>query len=174
MLPRAVVRGRKNPACLGLAGRLQESRQQANLDGKALSLLAGLTHDTVYRIEQQGRFPSVKTVEMLAVALKVSPCWLAYGVQGPCSPVDTPRCLSLATRLNQARTAGGLSCRVLAVNAGTSSTTISRAEKAETFLGIDTLEKIAKALKVSPCWLAYGEDVGQITKIDNQPTAEVD
>lgn len=166
MLPSAVVRGQKNPACYGLAERLREARQRANLDGKALSLRAGLSHDTSFRIEQQGRFPGVDTVEKLANALGVSPCWLAYSEARPFRRIEGLRCAGLPARLREARERMGLSCRALGAASDVSGTTVSRAEKGLIFPGVDTVEKLAKALRITPCWLAYSE--GSLSKVAHQ------
>jgi transcriptional regulator with XRE-family HTH domain len=52
------------------------------LNQSKLSLLAGLGRVTVYNIEEQRTQGNVGivTVEKLAKVLRVSPCWLAFGL----------------------------------------------------------------------------------------------
>lgn len=76
---------RKRPTLTGAAGlasRLREARERMYLNQSKLSLLAGLGRVTVYNIEEQRTQGNVGivTVEKLAKVLRVSPCWLAYGL----------------------------------------------------------------------------------------------
>lgn len=121
---------------------------------------AGLSHNTVQRIEADGQVPGVDTLELLADVLKVSPCWLAYGEAHDYKPATVPLHSGLPERLRRARTQAGLSMRALAKAAQTSDPNVLRIEGARVAPGIDTVEKLAKALKVSPCWLAYGVGPG--------------
>lgn len=78
-----MVRKRPNPSgAAGLPERLREARESLYLSQSKLSLLAGLGRITVHNIEErrtQGNV-GIVTVEKLAKVLRVSPCWLAYGV----------------------------------------------------------------------------------------------
>jgi len=79
----AVVRKRPIPSgTAGLPERLREAREAMYLSQSKLSLLAGLGRITVHNIEErrtQGNV-GIVTVEKLAKVLRVSPCWLAYGM----------------------------------------------------------------------------------------------
>ena len=75
-----MVRGRKNPLHHLLPKRLKRARKEAGHTRMALSLLAGLGNNAVSRIEDEGRMPTIDTVEQLAYALKLSPSWLAFGI----------------------------------------------------------------------------------------------
>lgn len=59
--------------------RLHDARERAGMSANALAKAAGLTHTTVQDIEMGRRNPGVETMERLAQALGVDPCWLAYG-----------------------------------------------------------------------------------------------
>ncbi|MBL8633639.1 MAG: helix-turn-helix transcriptional regulator [Myxococcales bacterium] len=94
----AVVRKRPIPSgTAGLPERLREAREAMYLSQSKLSLLAGLGRITVHNIEErrtQGNV-GIVTVEKLAKVLRVSPCWLAYGVGvaekiAPIDSDDTP------------------------------------------------------------------------------------
>lgn len=78
-----MVRKRPIPGgAAGLPDRLREARERMYLSQSKLSLLAGLGRITVHNIEEhrtQGNV-GIVTVEKLAKVLRVSPCWLAYGV----------------------------------------------------------------------------------------------
>jgi transcriptional regulator with XRE-family HTH domain len=71
---------RKNPVS-GLAQRLCEARNKIGLKQIELSVKAGLDRKTCFNIET-GKIAdeiALHTVERLAVALNVSPAWLAFG-----------------------------------------------------------------------------------------------
>lgn len=62
---------------------------------------------------------------------------------------------SLGQRLKRARQAAGLSRRALSLSAGLADTVVGQAEAGRVPL-IDTTERLALALGVSSCWLAFG------------------
>lgn len=66
---------------------------------------------------------------------------------------------SLHIRLKRARQRLGLSQRRLCALAGMSYTAIQLIERGKRAPGVDTVERLAIALGVSKCWLAYGEGV---------------
>lgn len=72
--------------CLGLADRARATRRERGLSAMGLARQAGLTDGAVRSVEG-GRHPSLSTIEALAVALGVSPAWLAYGT----GPRELPR-----------------------------------------------------------------------------------
>ena len=111
----------------------------------------------VFRIERkQGHVPRCDTVELIAYALGLSPTFLAYGIEADCLPLaDGLRCEGVAARLQETRAARGLSVLALAKQAGLSHTAVGNIERG-TMPGLDTAEALAKALGVSPGWLAYG------------------
>lgn len=180
VLPGGVVRGRKNPLHYGLPLRLKRARTAAELSRRALAERAGVA-DGVARYIEDGkqRAPGVDTVERLARGLGVSPCWLAYGDEGPLPflqkrpQAEQPAyqgadvsiaieggpllCEGLPLRLQAAREARGLSRRALGKSVDMSTTAIGNIEDGRTISGVATVEKLAAALDVAPCWLAYGQ-----------------
>ena len=153
-----VVRGRRNPLYFGVARRLRQARNAADLSFERLAKGAGLNHaNTVFHVEcTPGHVPRLDTVERIAAALGLSPAFLGYGLAVEPTPhTDKLRSLGVAARLREARQARGLSVRVLATAAGVSHTAVGNVERG-TMPGLDTAEALAVALGVSPAWLAYG------------------
>lgn len=66
-------------------------------------------------------------------------------------------CEQLGARLFQARKAARLGMLALAKRSGVSSATINDIEKGRQMAAADTIERLARALRIKPCWLAYGE-----------------
>jgi transcriptional regulator with XRE-family HTH domain len=100
--------------------------------------------------------PRLPSVEKLARALGVSPGWLAYGLGEAAEPVELGvRCEGLAERAKTTRTQAALSMREVARRAGITEGAVRSTEKGRQ-PGIDTMEKLAGALGVSPAWLAFG------------------
>jgi len=159
-----MVRGRKNPLHFGLAKRLRAARRQRNIGGKPLSIAANLAVTTVLRIESEASVPSIDVVEKLAWALKVSPGYLAYGIELPYDERSVQQSGALPLRLRQTREQRGLSLNALAKLAGVARTTIGYIESGETTPSIATVELLAQALGVPACWLAYGERTSDETQ----------
>ena len=177
--PAPVTPGHRNPLHIGLPLRLRKARRASGLSTRAVGRGAGLTHGTISHIEGGAVSVGADTVEKLARVLGVSPCWLAFGIEGdrvfrqkvpggasapgtapPPATDPTPgplACTGLAARLIAAR-GEELSRLALAKASGISHTTIGHIETGRA-AGVDVVEALAVALEVSPCWLAYG--VGQ-------------
>jgi transcriptional regulator with XRE-family HTH domain len=68
--------------CSGVGVRLQTARLACGLNVRDLGRESKTSHTTVRLTENGETVPSIATVEALAMALNVSPAWLAYGV-GP-------------------------------------------------------------------------------------------
>lgn len=60
--------------------RLKLKRDQLGLSLRQLSEAAGVSFETIRKIETGKAIPKVDTCERIAIALGVSPCWLAFGV----------------------------------------------------------------------------------------------
>ena len=71
--------------------------------------------------------------------------------------VLAPGASGIAARLKLARSHAELTIRALASAAGVASSAITDTEIGNRIPRADTIEKIARALGVSACWLAYGE-----------------
>ena len=170
-----VPRGQKNELWQGLPKRLATTRKRLKWSLRALMQAADSY--AVDRIEDGENVPTLDTVERIACALGVPPCWLAFGDEGaevfserrPRSPVppDPPEpspgsqpfhslYLGAGTRLLAKREAAGLSLRELAESAGVSFETIRKCETGGAIPKVDTCERLAVALGVAPCWLAFG------------------
>jgi transcriptional regulator with XRE-family HTH domain len=68
----------------------------------------------------------------------------------------------LATRIEAARAHRGISTRRLAADSGLSDRAIRLVRNGEAKAGptLDTVERLAAALRVTPAWLAFGEGEG--------------
>jgi transcriptional regulator with XRE-family HTH domain len=182
-----VVRGRKNPLHQGLALRLRRARKAAALNRHELASRAGVSDPLIRHIEE-GSVPGIDTIERIALALGMSPCWLAYGMEGrtvfqqktagraappgalppqggvpgqAAGPKPVPvQHRGIPDRLRQARNILGLTRRALGRDSRTSDTTVRQVEERQIVPTVATVERLALALKVSPCWLAYGEGEG--------------
>lgn len=63
---------------------------------------------------------------------------------------------TVGRRLHQARQHYGLTMAALAEKANVGAATINHIEKGRQIPGADTIERLARAMNVDPCWLAYG------------------
>ena len=156
--PPTMVRGRKNPLHFGLALRLRQAREQSGLKKSPLAQRAGLAAATERDIESGLRLPTVGTLARLATALHVSPGWLAYGI-GDVGIVDgTPsmNTSGMGTRLQVARTTQALSKAELARLVDLSPTALANIERGAQSC-VDVVEALARALGISPAWLAFGQ-----------------
>lgn len=179
-----VPQGRKNPLWLGLPQRLRRLRKQAGLSGRQIALLAGVTNKVIGNIEMRGAAPGIDLIERFAAALGVPATWLAYGHEGyapfakkqprPVVPFDDPvpqlgvcsatkRYELCGERVRQAREQFSLTLRDLEQRTRDNNEHISHQavlyiETGSNVPKVDTLEIIARALGISPGWLAYGEE----------------
>ncbi|MBL9004605.1 MAG: helix-turn-helix domain-containing protein [Myxococcales bacterium] len=135
---------------------MRRARKAANLSGSALSAAAGLDRGTATALENGGRIPRVDTVEHLARALGRSPCALAFGVEVDCPADDILHSASLPQRLHETRDAMALSLREVARRSKASANMVHMTETGQSVPTLATVETLAAALRVSPCWLAYG------------------
>jgi len=185
MLPTLVTRGRKNPGYVTLPERLRRTRKAAGMSASALSVHAGVGTRVVNLVETGLRVPRLSTVELVADALKVSPAYLAFGVEAVWEPRAGKelRCAGLAERAREAREARGLSLREVARRADRSegakrddlSEGAIRSVERGRMPALNSLEKLARALGVSPSWLAYG--IGPMERVTRRgdtmrPSAE--
>jgi transcriptional regulator with XRE-family HTH domain len=128
-------------------------------------------------LERDQHTPRIETVERIACALGVSPCWLAFGEDGkdafkarvprqgaearvpkPGAPLPFEnRFAGCAARLRDRREAFGISLRELARLSGVSYQTIANIEQGRQVPRLDSVHRLAISLDVAPCWLAFGE-----------------
>lgn len=62
-----------------IAKRLYEARIKRNMTMDELADKADLSQPSISKLERGINDPGAGTVERLALALRVDPCWLAYG-----------------------------------------------------------------------------------------------
>lgn len=157
VIPSGVVRGQKNPLYFGFAVRLRRARKAAGLSLAALARASGSTAPTILALEQDDRCPRVDTAEKLAHALNLAPSLLAFGLDYPDRPAMALSCSGVGKRLREARDIRGLSMRQLEQLADAAGNLVRNTESARSTPTLATIERLAKALNVSPAWLAYGQ-----------------
>ena len=150
-----VVRGSPNPRYKGLALRLRKTRKGAGLTRMALAQGARVSEATVLYIELEQRIPTVATVARLAAALDISAAWLTYGLGEPKDASAIASCDGMGQRLQTARTDRTQTRTDLARLAVLNPGSIAKIEGGGQ-AGVDTVEQLAKALRISQAWLAYG------------------
>ena len=172
-----MVRGRKNPLWLGFARRFFDCRDALNWTQAMIAERSGLGQTSVSQWEDGRREPGIDAVEALAAAVGVPVCWLAFGQLGaepfrgkrptrePMAAIPTPqpgryrnedRAAQVGLRLAQLRADCGLSLRQLGESAGISHQVVTNIENGRGMPKLDTAERLAIALGVAPCLLAYG------------------
>lgn len=169
--------GIKNPLWVGIPTRLLNMRLAADLAMTALEALSGVSNQVIAKTENHQSVPRLDTVERMAYALGVSPTWFAFGPDGeepfterirrsplqipkdprPGAPLPCPENYKgMPERIQVARQKAGLSLRGLADACGLSGPGVKKIEVGASVPTIDNVEAIAKALGVSPGWLAFG------------------
>lgn len=152
----------------------------ADMSVVRLGALCSVTHPAICNAENRINVPRISIVERMAYALGVSPTWLAFGHDGedpfrerigrsllrvpkdprPGQPQPCPEAYkTLPERLRTAREAAQLSLRALGMCSGLSGPGVAKIENGESVPTLDNVEALAKALGVSPGWLAF--DVGR-------------
>ena len=71
-------------------------------------------------------------------------------------------CLAIGERLFEARQAAGLGMLALARRAGLANATVNDIEKGRHIPAADTIERLARALRVRAGWLAFGEGTVEV------------
>lgn len=150
-----MVRGRKNSLHSGLPARLRKARHAAELTPKAVVQRMGGDQALVREIEDGQRLPTVGTLARLAIALGVTPAWLAYGIGESVTGQGAATCDGMGARLQGARLQAGHNKAAVARLVGLSPSAYAKIENGGQS-GVDVIESIAKALGVSPAWLAFG------------------
>lgn len=173
-----MVKGSPNPWHIGLPARLRKARKRAGLTRAALGPIVGLDADVTGYIESGRRLPKVGTVARLALGLAVPAGWLAFGIGDPdTSPTEaTPD--DMGIRLAFVRNERGLTKAALARSVNLSPSAFAKIENGGQ-TGVDVLAGLAKALGVSPAWLAYGEGAQTLPprrriRIANEPAHAAD
>lgn len=121
----------------------------------ALADKAGTSDATIGYLESKQRVPSVGTIVRLAAALSVSAAWLAFGLDDSSRTDGNESSAGMGERLLAARHERGYSKASLAADAHITPGSILGIERGGQ-AGLDTVEALAKALGMSPAWLAFG------------------
>lgn len=150
-----VVRGSPNPRHLKLPTRLRRARKAAGLTRKAVVELVGCGESAAREIEMGHRVPTVGMIARFASALGVSAAWLCFGIGEQPSEGSTGSCERMGARLRAARTEQDHTKASLARLAELNPGSIAGIENGGQ-AGVDTVERLAKELRISPAWLAYG------------------
>ena len=156
MLRDGVVRGSPNPKHFGLAVRLRKALRQSGLTRRALARKAGVSDPLIGYLEMGHRLPTVATVERVASGLSVSAAWLAYGVGEMMREGPTATSASMGMRLQSVRIERGLTKAALARLVSLSPSAFAKIENGGQS-GVEVIEALAKALEVSPAWLAFNQ-----------------
>ena len=140
---------------MALPARFRKARKQAGLTRMAVAQQAGCGQTVALEIENRHRLPSVATLVRLATALNVSASWLAYGIGEASGSDQPPESSEMSKRLRQTLHQKRMSRAELGRLTGISPRAIAKVESGGQS-GIDVVESLAKALGVSPGWLAFG------------------
>lgn len=150
-----MVRGSPNPKYRRLPLRLRKARKQSGLTRMALAQASGVSTPTALYVETGQQIPTVGTIARLATALAVSAAWLAYGIGEQASEGHLADCSGMGTRLRVVRSEQEYTKASLARLAELNPGSIAGIENGGQ-AGVDTIERLAKELRISPAWLAYG------------------
>lgn len=153
-----VVRGRPNPRHFRLPIRLKQALKRSGLTRRALARKAGVSDPLIGYLETGERLPTVGTVARVAFGLSVSAAWLAFGIGDGQAETGSNDTDGMGARLQATRIARGLTKAALARTVGLSPSAFAKIERGGQS-GVDVVESLAQALKVSPAWLAFGQGV---------------
>lgn len=132
----------------GVGRRLRELREKKGLTLVELGRRARVSFTHVSEIERGNTCPSIKTLEKLASALGVPVGFLLSG----------DGCGSLGAKVRRLRERQGKTQGDLAAAIGTTFGFVAQVEADRTQPSLGTLEKLADALGVSPCYLLLKDE----------------
>lgn len=133
----------------------------------AASSAIGMSTATAFLIERRQNLPRLSTIERFAAALDVSPSWLAYGEGAEDAVHPESEVGGIGQRLEAARKARGMTRQTLGIAAGLTGQTVANIEVKGMSPRVDTAEMLARVLKVSPSWLAFGRTLA--ASVQNEP-----
>lgn len=128
-------------AAISLGERLRLVREERGLSLSELAEKAGISPSYLSEIERDNVYPAIHTLKLLANSLKVS-------VSSLIGPGGT-----IGQKLRRAREEQGLSQAALARSAGVSPGLVGQIEHGRVQPSLQTIEKLAGVLGVSPCYL---------------------
>lgn len=158
-----MVRGSPNPLHFGLPVRLRKTRKHTGITPSALGPMVGLDHNVTASVEANERTPTVATLARLASALGVSAGWLGYGIGEQQTDGSAATTDGMGARIAAVRIERGLTKAALSRLVDLSPSSFAKIENGGQ-TGVDVLEALAKALGVSPAWLAFGEGPRELPK----------
>ena len=158
-----MVRGSPNPLYFGLPTRLRKARKQSGLKRKTVGQRVGRDPQVTAKVEAGERCPTVATLARLAFALGVSAGWLGYGIGEQQTDGSAATTDGMGARIAAVRIERGLTKAALARLVDLSPSSFAKIENGGQ-TGVDVLEALAKALGVSPAWLAFGEGPRELPK----------
>lgn len=129
-----------------LGDRIRKYREEKKLSLKELAQSSGISYSYLCEIEKGFVLPSIRSIRKIASALNVP---LKNLLAAP---------TSLGARLAKIREEQGLNQSQLARKAGVSPGLIGQIEKGRIQPSLKTVEKIAAALDISPCYFISEED----------------
>lgn len=158
-----MVRGRQNPRYLGLPARLRKARKRAGLTRNEVVQKTSGGQTAARDIEAGQRLPTVGMIARLAAVLSVSAGWLAYGLgdmhsEGAAANTDGMDMRLQTLRVEQSHTKASLG-RLAELTAPSIAQIESGGQS-----GVHVIEALAKALNVSPAWLAFNQGPRELPK----------
>jgi len=131
---------------VNLGERIRAHREEKGLSLKELAQRAGISYSYLCEIEKGLVLPSVRSLRKIASGLKA-----------PLKDLMSPP-TSLGGKLKKIREEQGLKQSQLAKKAGVSAGLIGQIEKGKIQPSLRTVEKLASALDISPCYFIVEED----------------
>ncbi|KYO67299.1 helix-turn-helix domain-containing protein [Thermovenabulum gondwanense] len=147
---------------LSIGEKIHLLRQRKNLSLEKLAELAGISASYLCQIEKGNVLPSLSTLTGLTKFLDIKPEELLNNSA------------NMGAKLKKLRTERGLTQVELAKKAGVSPALIGQLENGKVEPSIKTLEKLAQALSVTPCFFVTDDDGAEnIFKIMNPALKEL-
>lgn len=148
---------------MGLGERLRLAREARGMSLAELGKQCGLSTTYLSEIERGEAKPAVQTLRKLAEALQVSLPTLLEGAEN-----------GLGDRIKSAREMMSLSRNDLAKKSGLSLSMITQLENGQTRPSLETVERIAGVLGITPCHLILGEPgLNQVLASMSEETREL-
>ncbi|KYH31866.1 helix-turn-helix domain-containing protein [Neomoorella mulderi] len=132
---------------VGLGDKIRLVRQEKGLSLKDLSAKTGISFTYLSEIERGVLHPAADTLSKIASALEVPLSLLVSHTEN-----------WIGKKLKDVRESLGLTQSALAAQAGLSPAMIGQIEAGKVQPSLNTIEKIAKALGISPCYLLIARD----------------
>lgn len=136
----------KNEEGIILGERIRAHREEKGLTLKEIAQITGISYSYLCEIEKGLVLPSIRSLRKIASGLNV-----------PLKDLMSPG-TSLGAKLAKIREEQGLNQSQLAKKAGLSPGLIGQIEKGKIQPSLQTVEKLASALEISPCYFIVEED----------------